>query len=93
MRVPGTGNREAVTDSGRRCDPGSWARPSDFLADREVDFAFEDVERVGVLLVDMGLDRPEAGLAPELEDLELVALVLDAELAQSSGKLLALAGA
>jgi len=88
-----TGNGETVADSGRRSDPGSGACSSDVVADREVDLTFEDVERVGVVLVDVGLDRPETRLAPELEHLELAALVLDVELAQSSGKLLALAGA
>ena len=43
--------------------------------------------------VDVRLDRPEARLAPELEHLELAALELDLELAQPTGKLLALAGA
>ena len=93
MSVLRTGNREAVTDSGRRCDPGSRACSSDLVADSEVDLAFEDIEGVGVILVDVRLDRPKARLAPELEHLELAALVLDAELAQSTGKLFPLAGA
>ena len=46
-----------------------------------------------MILVDVGLDRPEPRLAPELEHLEVVAFVLDAELAPRTGKLLALAGA
>ena len=93
MSVSGAGNREAVADSGWSCDPGSWACSPDFVADREVDLAFEDVEGVSVVLVHMGLDRPEARLAPELEHLELGALVLDAELTARARKQLALAGA
>ena len=93
MSVLRTGNREAVADPGRRCDPGSGPCALDLLSDREIDLAFEDVERVGVILVDVGLDGAEPRLAPELEHLELAALVLDAELAQASRKLLALARA
>ena len=93
MRALRPGDREAVTNSGRCRDPASAPRAPHLIADRELDLALEDIERVDVILVDVGLDRPEAGLAPELEHLELAALVLDAELTQPTGKLLALAGA
>ena len=71
--------------------PGTCA--DGVVADRELELAFEDVERIGVVLVDVRFDRPEAGLAPELEDLGLVALVPDADLTTSTVELLALAGA
>jgi len=89
----GPRDREPVTDAGRRGDPGSGPCALDLVSDRELDLTLEDVERVGVILVDVGLDRPEPRLAPELEHLEVVAFVLDAELAPRTGKLLALAGA
>ena len=63
------------------------------VSDGELDLAFEDVERVGVVVVDVRLDRTEARLAPELEDLDLVALVPDADLTPPTLELLALAGA
>ena len=93
MRAIGAGDGKPVTDSGRRCDPGSRPCALDLVSDRELDLSFEDVEGIHVVLVDVGLDRPEARLAPELEHLERVAFVLDAELAPPSGKLLTLAGA
>ena len=93
MGALGAGDREAVAHSGRCRDPGARTCAPRLVADRELDLALEDVERVGVILVDVGLDRPEARLAPELEHLELTAFVLDAELAPPTGKLLALAGA
>jgi len=93
VSVLGPGNREAVADSGRSCDPGSRTCTPDLVADRELDLAFENVERVGVVLVDVRLDRPESRLAPELEHFELAAFVLDAKLTPSPGELLALAGA
>ena len=89
----GTGNREAVANSGRRRDPGAGPCTLRLLADRELDLTLEDVERVDVRLVDVGLDRPEAGLAPEFEHFQLAAFVFDAELTLSTGKLLALSGA
>jgi len=93
VRAVGAGDREPVANSGWRRNPGSGACASGLVAERELDLTLEDVERVGVILVDVRLDRPEAGLAPELEHLELAAFVLDAELTQPTGKLLALAGA
>jgi len=89
----GAGNREAVAHSGRCRDPGTGPCALGLVTDRELDLTLEDVERVGVRLVDVGLDRPEAGLAPELEHLELAVFVLDAELTLPTGKLLALSGA
>jgi hypothetical protein len=50
-------------------------------------------ERVGVCVVDVRVDRPIPGVAHELEHLELVALVLDVELALRGGQRLALSGA
>lgn len=91
--VSGAGDRETVTDSGRHRYPGPGPRAPGLVADRELDLAFEDVERVGVVLVDVRLDRPEPRLTPELEHLELTAFVLDAELTPFPGKLLTLAGA
>jgi len=93
MRVVGAGNREPVVHSRRSRDPGSGPDAPGLVADRELDLSLEDVERVHVVLVDVGLDRPEARLAPELEHLEFAALVLDAELAPRTGELFALAGA
>src|SRR5262245_16571210 len=91
--VLGPGNRKAVTNSRRHCDPGAGPCALELVADCELDLAFEDVERVGVVLVDVGLDRAEPRLAPELEHFELAAFVLDAKLTPSPGELLALAGA
>ncbi len=93
MCAVGAGDREAVADAWRRRDPGAGPCALRLVAERELDLTLEDVERVGVSLVDVGLDRPESGLAPELEHLELAAFVLDAELAPPTGELLALAGA
>ena len=59
----------------------------------ELELALEDVERIGVVVVDVRLDRAEARLAPELEDLDLVTLVPDADLTPPTLELLALAGA
>ena len=52
-----------------------------------------DQDVVDGRILEQGLDRPEARLAPELEHLEFAALVLDAELAPRTGELFALAGA
>ena len=81
-----------MTDARRRGDPRSRPCARGLVSDRELDLTFEDVERVGVILVDVGLDRPEPRLAPELEHLELVTFVPDAKLTSGAGKLLALAG-
>ena len=81
-----------MTDARRRGDPRSRPSARGLVSDRELDLTFEDVERIGVILVDVGLDRPESRLAPELEHLELVTFVLDAKLTSRAGKLLALAG-
>ena len=89
----GAGDRKAVANARRRRDPAPGARAPGLVADDELDLSFEDEKGVGVVLVDVRLDGPEARLAPELEDLELVAFVLDAELTARAGKRLALAGA
>ena len=93
MSAFGAGDGKPVADSGGCCDPGSGPCAPGLVSDRELDLTFEDVERIGVILVDVGLDRPESRLAPELDHLELGAFVLDAELAPPTGELLALAGA
>ena len=93
MSAFGPWDGKPVADSGRRCNPGSRPCAPGLVADRELDLALEDVERVGVILVDVRLDRPESRLAPELEHLELATFVLNAELTPPTGKLLALAGA
>ena len=82
-----------MTNSRWRGNPGPGAGAAGLLADRELDLSLENVEGVGVILVDVRLDGAEARLAPELEHLELTALVLDAELAPLAGKQLALAEA
>lgn len=86
-------DREPVTDAGRRGEERAWAGAERLVTDGELELALEDVERIGVVVVDVRLDRSEPGLAPELEDLGLVALVPDAELAPRTIELLALAGA
>jgi len=63
------------------------------VADRELELALEDVERIGVVVVDVRLNGAEPRLAPELEDLGLVALVPDADLTPPTFELLTLAGA
>jgi len=93
MSAFGAGDGKPVADSGGCCDPGSGPCAPGLVSDRELDLTFEDVERIGVILVDVGLDRPESRLAPELEHLELATFVLDAKLTLRAGKLLALAGA
>ncbi len=63
------------------------------VADRELDLSLEDVEAVGVVVVDVRRDRPELGAAVEFGDLELVSLGLGDERAVRSWDRLALAGA
>jgi len=82
-----------VTNAGRRGEEHAWACADGLVSDGELDLALEDVERIGVVVVDVRLDGAEARLAPELENLGLVALVPDADLAPSTLELLALAGA
>ena len=82
-----------MTDAGRRGEERAWAGAERLVTDGELDLALEDVERIGVVVVDVRLDGAEARLAPELENLGLVALVPDADLAPSTLELLALAGA
>ncbi len=82
-----------MTDARRRGEEHARACPDSLVSDGELDLAFEDVERVGVVVVDVRLDGTESGLAPELEDLDLVALVPDADLTPPTLELLAFAGA
>ena len=79
-----------MTDAGRRGEEHARAGTERLVTDGELDLALEDVERVGVVIVDVRLDRPESRLAPELEDLELVTLVPDADLTPRTLELLAL---
>ena len=65
----------------------------DLVADRELELALEDVEGVELVRVDMWIDRAEVRLARELDDLELLALGLDDEVAVLSRDGFALAGA
>ena len=82
-----------MTHAGRRSEEHAWAGAEGLISDGELDLALEDVERIGVVVVDVRFDGAEARLAPELEDLGLVALVPDADLPPSTLELLALAGA
>ena len=82
-----------MTDAGRRGEEHARAGAERLVADGELDLALEDVERIGVVVVDVRIDRPEARLAPELEDLDLVTLVPDADLTPRTLELLALVGA
>ena len=82
-----------MTDSGRRGEEHARARAERLVADGELELALEDVERVGVVVVDVRIDRPEPRLAPELENLDLVTLVPDADLTPRTLELLALVGA
>ena len=82
-----------MTDAGRRGEEHARAGAERLVTDGELELALEDVERIGVVVVDVRLDRPESRLAPELEDLELVTLVPDADLTPRALELLALVGA
>ena len=82
-----------MTDARRRGEEHTRAGAERLVTDGELELALEDVERIGVVVVDVRLDGAEARLAPELEDLGLVALVPDTDLAPSTFELLALAGA
>ena len=82
-----------MTDARGRGEEHAWGGADGLVADRQLELALEDVERIGVIVVDVRLDGAEPGLAPELEDLGLVALVPDAELAPRTIELLAFAGA
>ena len=82
-----------MTDAGRRGEEHARACADGLVSDGELELALEDVERIGVVVVDVRLDGAEARLAPELEDLGLVALVPDTDLAPPTLERLALAGA
>ena len=79
-----------MTDAGWRGEEHARACSDDLVSDGELDLALEDVERIGVVVVDVRIDRPEPRLAPELEDLDLVTLVPDADLTPRTLELLAL---
>jgi len=79
-----------VTDARRRGEEHARAGAERLVTDGELELALEDVERIGVVVVDVRIDRPEARLAPELEDLDLVTLVPDADLTPRTLELLAL---
>ena len=79
-----------MTDARRRGEEHTRAGAERLVTDGELDLAFEDVERIGVVVVDVRIDRPEPRLAPELEDLDLVTLVPDADLTPRTLELLAL---
>ena len=82
-----------MTDARRRGEKHAWAGAERLVTDGELDLALENVERIGVVVVDVRIDRPEARLAPELEDLDFVTLVPDADLTPRTLELLALVGA
>ena len=79
-----------MTHAGRRSEEHAWAGAEGLISDGELDLALEDVERIGVVVVDVRIDRPEPRLAPELEDFDLVTLVPDADLTPRTLELLAL---
>ena len=89
----GAGVAESVSNSRRGGDEGAGADTDGLVADRELDLPLEDEEGVGLLGVDVRIDRAELGLARELDHLELVALRFDDEVTVLSGNRLALAGA
>ena len=89
----GAGVAEAVSHSRWGGNEGAGSGADDLVADRELDLALEDEERVGVVIVYVRVNRAEPGLAVELEHLVLLALVLDVDLATPARQELALAGA
>ena len=89
----GAGVAEAVAHARGSSDEGAGAGSDGVVADRELELPLEDVEGVHLVGVDVRLDRPELGLARELDHLEFVAFGLDDEVAVLSGDRLALAGA
>jgi len=82
-----------VPDPWRRGEEHARAGAERLVTDGELDLALEDVERIGVVLVDVRLDWSESRVGPELEDLDLVTLVPDADLTPRTLELLALVGA
>ena len=92
-RASGAGVPEAVPHPRRSGDEGARPGAKGLVAERELELAFEDVERVGVLRVDVRVDGAELGRALELDHLELRPLRLDDELSVLAGYPLALAGA
>ena len=82
-----------MPDAGRRGEEHARAGAERLVTDGELELALEDVERIGVVVVDVRLDGAEARLGPELEDLDLITLVPDAYYTPLTLELLALAGA
>ena len=87
------GVAEAVPYARGSGDERTGAYPDGLVADRELELALEDVEGVELVGVDVRIDRPELGVARELDHLELLALGLDDEVTMLAGDGLALAGA
>ena len=77
----------------RRRDERAGADANGLVADRELELALEDVERVELVLMDVRGDRPELRFARELDHLELLLLGLDDEVAVLARDGFALAGA
>ena len=84
---------EAVARTGWSGEERAGTAAHGLVADRELDLPFEDVEAVGVVVVDVRRHRSELGAAVEFGDLELVSLGLGDERAVRSGDRFALAGA
>ena len=82
-----------MPDPWRRGEEHARAGAERLVTDGELDLALEDVERIGVVLVDVRLDWSESRVGPELEDLDLVTLVPNAYYTPLTLELLALAGA
>jgi len=89
----GAGVAEAVSHSRWGGNEGAGSGADDLVADRELELALEDEERIGLVFVHVRIDWAELGLARELDHLELVPFRLDEEVAVLAGDRLALAGA
>ena len=83
--------RERVRDAGRRRDERARRQAQPFVADEEVDFAFQDVERVDVVVVRMRVGALEPGVQLELDQRQFLASDLDRRHPVVRGELLALA--
>jgi hypothetical protein len=57
---------KAVHDAGRRSDVRAWPEPEGLVPDQELGLAFEDVERVGLVVVRVRVDALEVRPEPEL---------------------------
>ena len=92
-RFAGPRVAESVPHARRSGDERTGAHVDGLVADRELELSIEDVEGVELVRVDVRVDRPELGLARELDYLELVALGLDDEVAVFTRDRFTLAGA